>query len=96
MIEISFSKKNRKPIQVPKGEELMDALLKAEIPVASSCHGDGVCAKCRVLVTEGMQNLSSPNDTEIFLKKKFQLNDAQRISCQTHVLGPVEIDTTYW
>lgn len=96
MIEISFTKKNRNSIQVQKNEELMEALLKADIAVASSCHGDGICAKCRVLVTAGFENLSAPNETELFLKEKFQLSQNQRISCQTQVLGPVEVDTTYW
>lgn len=96
MVEIAFTKKNRKNVSVSSGEELMEGLLKNEVPVASSCHGDGVCAKCRVTVTAGMENLSKPNDTEIFLKEKFKLTRQQRISCQVQVLGPVEIDTTYW
>ena len=78
------------------GEELMEALLRHDIPVASSCHGDGICAKCRVTINQGQENLSPPNDTEIFLKDKFKLTPQQRISCQTHVHGPIEIDTTYW
>lgn len=96
MIEVSFTKKNRKSIAVKKGEELMDGLLRNEVPVASSCHGDGICAKCRVTVTAGAENLSTPNDTELFLKEKFKLTGHQRISCQTVVYGPVEVDTTYW
>lgn len=93
---ISFAKKHRPEIHVESGTNLMKALLAAEVPVASSCNGDGVCAKCRLQIHQGMANLSPMNDTEKFLKEKFQLKSNQRISCQTSVLGDVEVDASYW
>jgi 2Fe-2S ferredoxin len=93
---IRFTKKNRPDLEVDSGSNLMKALLSAEIPVASSCHGDGVCAKCRLQVTGGESNLSKPNEIEQFLKEKFQLKAGQRISCQVSVQGDVEIDASYW
>lgn len=74
----------------------MKALLQADLPVASSCDGDGVCAKCKILILEGMENLSSENDTEIFLKETNNISPTARISCQTEVQGDVLIDATYW
>jgi 2Fe-2S ferredoxin len=93
---ISFAKKHRPSIQVIPGANLMKALLEAEVPVASSCNGDGVCGKCRLQIVSGAQNLSKPNETEIFLAEKYQLKTHQRISCQTFVLDDVEIDAGYW
>jgi 2Fe-2S ferredoxin len=93
---ISFTKKHRASIEVASGTILMKALLANEVPVASSCNGDGVCAKCRLMITQGMANLSPANETEKFLKEKFQLKPNQRISCQTLVLGDVEVDASYW
>lgn len=93
---ISFKKKNREALQVIPGVNLMQALLEAEIPVASSCNGDGVCGKCRLQITQGSQNLSQANDTELFLREKYQLKADQRIACQTFVLDDVEIDAGYW
>lgn len=95
MPQISFAK-NRAPINVHAGENLMEALLKAGLPVASSCNGDGVCAKCKVMIIEGNENLSPPNETEAFLKEKNSLPEATRISCQVQILGPIKVDTTYW
>lgn len=92
---VSF-KKNRSPLTVPEGANLMNSLLEADIPVASSCHGDGVCAKCKIMILEGAENLSPENDVEKFLKEKFKLPASTRISCQTQVLGDITIDTTYW
>lgn len=96
MPEISFTKKNRAVLKVIPGVNLMKALLEAEIPVASSCNGDGVCGKCRLRINKGLENLSAPNATEIFLKEKYRLDTGQRISCQTFVLDDVEVDASYW
>lgn len=93
---ISFAKKNKPALKVIPGANLMKSLLEAEVPVASSCNGDGVCAKCRLEITQGSENLSHPNETELFLKEKFELKKSQRISCQTFVLDDVEIDASYW
>lgn len=96
MPAVRFKKPGRKIIQVTAGENLMKALLAADVPVASSCHGDGVCAKCRLQISEGLGNLSAPTEAEIFLKEKFTLAKDIRISCQTQVLGDIEIDASYW
>jgi 2Fe-2S ferredoxin len=92
---ISF-KKTRTPIAVSEGKNLMEALLEAGLPVASSCHGDGVCAKCKITIVTGAQNLSAENDTELFLKEKNSIAKEVRISCQTQVLGDITVDASYW
>lgn len=74
----------------------MTSLLNSGIAVASSCNGDGVCAKCKIKIIAGEQNLSAENDLEIFLKQKFAIPQAERISCQTKVNGDITIDASYW
>lgn len=74
----------------------MRCLIGAGLPVASSCNSEGVCAKCGIRILEGMQNLSSPNVTEIFLKEKNNIGGEIRISCQTQVLGDILVDASYW
>ncbi|WP_373998783.1 2Fe-2S iron-sulfur cluster-binding protein [Bdellovibrio bacteriovorus] len=92
---ISF-KKNRPAFEVPSGANLMKSLLEAGLPVASSCDGDGVCAKCKIIIVEGKENLTPENETEAFLRESKDLPKDVRISCQTHVIGDVTIDATYW
>ncbi len=88
--------KNLPEIQVESGAVLMKSLIAAGLPVASSCHGDGVCSKCRVRVVEGVENLSKIGDLEQTLRDRNRLSPEYRISCQTHVLGDVTVDTGYW
>lgn len=92
---VSF-KKNKPSIQVSDGANLMRSLLESGIPVASSCNGDGVCAKCKIKIVDGEQNLSSENELEVFLKQKFAIPQSDRISCQTKVNGDITIDASYW
>lgn len=96
MISIRFFKKHRQPVTARSGEVLMKALLAQSVPVASSCHGDGVCGKCRLRITDGAMNLSPETELESFLREKYSLKADERISCQTQVLGPVEVDASYW
>jgi len=74
----------------------MQALLDGGLPVASSCSGDGVCAKCKIEILEGMENLSPENETESFLRESKGIPKGQRVSCQVQVLGDITINTTYW
>jgi 2Fe-2S ferredoxin len=93
---IRFENNKKPPIEVSVNSNLMQVLLEANVPVSSSCHGEGVCAKCRIQVIDGMQNLSTENETELFLKQNNGIADPFRISCQVQVLGDVTIDTGYW
>lgn len=74
----------------------MKSLLEAGLPVASSCDGDGVCAKCRIIIVAGAENLSAENEVEIFLKESNNIASQFRISCQTQILGDITVDATYW
>lgn len=107
-MQINFAKKHRSPIEVTDANKsLMDILLQAQVPVASSCHGEAVCGKCRLRVLTGADHLLPANEREIFLREKLKLANNERISCQTFFKsfehgnnqqsdGEVIIDAGYW
>ncbi len=74
----------------------MEALLKGGLPVASSCSGDGVCAKCRIQIVSGAENLTVENETEKFLRETKKVPADSRISCQVQVMGDITVDASYW
>lgn len=88
--------KNYPELQVETGANLMKSLLDAGRPVASSCNGDGICGKCRVIIVSGAENLSAINAREEILRTRLKIPTEYRISCQTQVLGDIQIDTLYW
>lgn len=74
----------------------MQALLDAGMPVASSCHGDAVCGKCKIEILAGKENLSPIESGEEILRRRLRIRDPYRISCQSRVLGDITVDATYW
>lgn len=74
----------------------MKSLLDAGLPVASSCDGEGVCAKCKIIVVAGNEYLSPENETESFLKETNSIPSGIRISCQVQVFGDITVDASYW
>jgi ferredoxin len=70
------SKREVKSIEVPIRDlemTLMDFLLQNNIPVASSCGGDGICQKC-IVVLHGQKILSCQKIMrEIFIQSNSQL-----------------------
>lgn len=93
---ISFVNDKKPKFEVAAGSNLMFSLLERDIPVASSCHGEGVCSKCRIQIIQGADKLSKPNERELFLAQQNNLKANERISCQTLVLGDITIHTGYW
>lgn len=97
---ISF-KKNHANIQVEGEPNLMQTLLKNNLPVASSCYGKGICARCRVTVIDGAEHLTTPTPLELNARQRLagspqEISNDERLSCQCRVLGTIKIDTSYW
>jgi ferredoxin, 2Fe-2S len=84
------------PLDVKEGANLMQALLGAGMPVASSCYGDGVCGKCRLDIPAGQGNLTPPTDLEEMARARLRIPKEIRLSCQCEVKGDVTVDATYW
>ncbi|AHI04773.1 hypothetical protein BDW_01315 [Bdellovibrio bacteriovorus W] len=95
MPQVTFPKKNL-TIEVPQGTSLKDAAHEAGLPVASSCNAEGVCAKCKLIVIHGKENLSSPSEREAFLLQRLKIPKDNRISCLTEIRGNVTVDASYW
>lgn len=80
-------------LEVKSGAPLMEALLMAGVPVASSCLGDGICGKCRVHVI-GM--LMATLTLEIETLKRNSAEADERLSCQIKVQNDIQVTTSYW
>lgn len=81
-------------LDVAMNANLMNSLLEAGIPVASSCHGEGVCSMCRVKIDEGTTGL--PENFEIDCLKRNKAEPNERLSCQISVTDNLTIRTKYW
>ena len=103
MPKVRFIKEN-KEIEVPEGANLRQEALKAGIPLYRpldrifNCRGFGHCGTCHVFIKyDTIKNTSRKG-----LKERIRLalswfaighEDEVRLSCQTKVLGDIEVET---
>ena len=77
-------------------ETLLDAARRAGAPLGNSCGGVGVCARCRVRVVSGAENLSPPTTIESRVSAQRTLGPDERLACQAVVRGKCAVTTSYW
>jgi ferredoxin, 2Fe-2S len=77
-------------------ETLLDVARRAAVPLGASCGGVGICARCKVRVVEGAENLSPPTSVEIRIGGQRGFAGDERMACQAVVNGNCSVTTTYW
>jgi len=73
----------------------MEVLLKNQIPVASSCKGDGICGKCKMYILSP-KDLPDPEPLEIRTLQNAKAQTGERLSCQVRCQRSLEVRTDYW
>ena len=56
-----------------------------------ACGGKGRCTTCKMVVIEGMDQLSRLTPAELKYRSLGQLAETERLACQTRALGPCRI-----
>jgi ferredoxin, 2Fe-2S len=77
-------------------ETVLDAARRAGAPLGNSCGAVGICARCRVTVLEGSDQLSPPTAIESRVSQQRDFAPDQRLACQAVVTGDCTVTTTYW
>ncbi len=76
-------------VDAPEGEVILKIALDNGIPMEHACGGNGFCTTCMCKVQSGMENLSPRNERE---ENMGVVNDPERLSCQSQVLGDVVVE----
>jgi len=76
-------------------ETLLAAARKHKAHIGYACGGNGLCQTCDVVIEEGAENLSKPNDVEKAWTPDRKLNEGHRLACQAQVMkeGKVKLTT---
>jgi len=74
-------------VRVPLETTLLEAAKIAGVDLASSCGGDGLCGKCRVIVRQG--NVTA-QPTSLLSREEIRRDYV--LACQTQVAGDVEVE----
>lgn len=73
-------------IEVSPGTSLCDALLENGIAIEHACEKSCACTTCHVILREGQQSLTPPEELEEdLLDKAWGLEPTSRLSCQVIV-----------
>lgn len=80
-----------KDVEMNQSDNILNSLIKADLPINHSCGGNASCGTCRILVLKGGEQLAQPNELELemILDRKFSMKE--RLSCQTHPVSGLEI-----
>lgn len=79
-------------VEFREGDTVLDALLRAELPINHSCGGNGSCGTCRVQVLRGLQELNSKNDIESEMAADRGFAPNERLACQIMPRESLEIE----
>lgn len=77
-------------------ETLLDVARRASVPLGNSCGAVGICARCKVRVVSGGENLSPPTSIEVRFGTARGFAEDERMACQAVVRGECAVTTTYW
>lgn len=69
-------------VKANPGETLLDLAIRMKLPLQHSCGGMGTCGTCRVIVREGLNQLSSPGEVECEIIKDRGFGASERLACQ--------------
>ncbi len=78
-----------KRVDVPAGESLLEAAIRAGIDLASACGGRGTCGQCRVQILKGQ--VSPPTTGELDLFGQVELAKGHRLACHTRAESDLKV-----
>ncbi len=86
---------NGKEEQAFVEETLLAVARKHKAHIGYACGGNGLCQTCDVVVEEGAENLSEPNDVERAWTPDRKIQKGHRLACQATVMkeGTVTLTT---
>jgi len=74
-----------------EGDTLLEAALRAGLPLAHACGGRAKCSTCRVWVLEGLSACPARNEAEQDMAQQLGLGDEVRLACQLKPAGDLRV-----
>lgn len=78
-------------LDLAEGETILSGSLRVGIAHAHACGGKARCSTCRVVVEDGLEACTEPNERERQLVERIRLGREVRLACQTTVRGDVRV-----
>lgn len=75
--------------EVPEGTSILDASEQLGLEVRHDCGGFATCSTCRIMIVDGVENLSEIDLDEENMLEEAELPNPFRLSCQAMIQGDV-------
>lgn len=80
-------------VEVPEGQSILESCETHRIPLEHSCGGNCACSTCHVIIRDGFDRLSLPEEDELDqLDEAAGLTLTSRLGCQAKIYGDVEVE----
>ena len=86
----SFAGRPDRDVAWPSGLNAFEALKAGGQPIASSCSGATVCARCTVQVLDGAENVTGPQEDERTLLSR-RAEPGERLACRLWDEGTADV-----
>jgi 2Fe-2S ferredoxin len=77
-------------------ETILDVARRASAPIGNSCGAVGVCARCRVTIVSGAENVTPMTAVEMRTAERTRFVEGERLACQAVVAGDCAVRAAYW
>jgi len=74
-----------------EGESVLEAALRANLPLTHACGGRAKCSTCRIWVLEGIDNCPPRSELEQAMATRLGLGKEVRLACQLRPRGDVRL-----
>lgn len=85
-----FQGDEKREINLSDGENLLMALVRANLPIDFFCT-TGKCATCRLRMDTPERSVLPPSETEQYRLGSEALSQGYRLACQVYVTGPLSV-----
>jgi 2Fe-2S ferredoxin len=87
---------SERTVRVAPGTPLLDAAREAGLPVAQTCSGEGICARCGMLILEGGEGRAVEGPDETDAKARNRVDGNLRLSCLVRTDRDLTVTAPYW
>lgn len=88
---------SQRVVEIEAGEmTLLDATVRAGLPIASACGSEGACARCGLEIVAGADALAPESERERRIKERNRIDPGQRLACRVRPEGDLTVRASYW
>ena len=92
MVKIVIENLAQKELVVAdQSKTILQTILSASIDWMHACGAKGRCTTCKMIVVEGLEQLSEVTGVELKYRELGQLAENERLACQAHAAGSCRI-----